>query len=859
MSNITEWIKYELYPTLFNSIDLAFPELDFVRYSGGWRSKYKIDGSEPKNKRPDKTVITKMAPNYILEQGGENITLIDYVIRRNNIAFINAVKKLADVVNLELPKGDTNQENYQAHKEKLTLLEECNNYFIYSLNNVWGQEETDAHLLSLGYSQGTIDAYNKGYEVGFKKGDFDGFVSVYAIDNYLNNVRKYSKEDIKAMELGYIPSQDKLISHLLSKGYSQSLINDTLKLNKAIGSTHKLTIPYRSGGEIKGFKFRTTKDHKPKYINSTGLDKSTGFFNISEIKGDKDVVIVEGELDSLIASAKGIENVVATGGNSISPEMVKDALRRGAKKFSICFDREKGSFDKINKALEVILSEGVNNVYIVTLPEISGEYIEPNSSIHFTIDKTDPDSLIMLQGVEALQEAIDNAIPYYIFKLQETLTKYGEVENEKGQLTPKEIDSLLEEIIETASAITNPIHRDIYKKEFISLKAIKELGITEEAFAITVDNISSTRDKEKQSKDFKDLISKATDLHAKGDTAKALELLDKRVKDVKLQAKKTQFEDLLIPTTEEAVSKRQAQKPESLKTGYRIGGEDLIIPSGAITIIGAPTSHGKTAFLTNLALNVKFSDPTKQAYFFSYEEDSDSILINAFNIFSNNTYSKDNSKSIKSYYATGSDEYILKDMQNLFYKEKDRFFKEIIGSQKLNIKYIDYNSETLTEAIRHLHKNANVGAIFIDYIQLLNLPEGKYKTYSRQEEVKNICQALKDVAVETGLPIILGAQFNRQVKNPIQVTLNNLGEAGDIERIANLIIGLWNGNFPTTGTDGEINDTAKLGASQKGKIYATILKQREGKVGDYELFDFNGNTRKISNEDQKQASGLSFE
>lgn len=799
MSNITEWTKYELYPPLFNSIDLAFPELDFVRYAGGWRSKYKIDGSEPKNKRPDKTVITKNRPNYILEQGGETITLIDYVIRRDNIPFIEAVKKLADVVSLELPKGDISQENYQAHKEKLTLLEECNNYFIDCLEKSTRADE---------------------------------------VRNYLS-FRGYLDEDVKIMELGYIPSQEKLISHLISKGYSQSLINDTLKLNKAIGSTHKLTIPYRSGGEIKGFKFRTTKDHTPKYINSNGLDKSTGFFNISGIKGDKDVVIVEGELDSLIASAKGIDNVIATGGNSISPDMVKDALKRGAKKFSICFDREKGSFDKINKALEVILNEGVNNVYIVTLPDLGA-------------DKTDPDGVIQLQGVEALQEAIDNAIPYYKFKLQGTLIKYGEVQKEKGQLTPKDIDSLLEEVTITASAITNPIHRDIYKKEFISLEPIKELGITEEAFAITVDNISSTRDKEKQSKDFKDLINKATDLHAKGDTAKALELLDKRVKDVKLQDKKTQFEDLLIPTTEEAVRKRQAEKPESLKTGYRIGGEDLIISSGAITIIAGPTSHGKTAFLTNLALNVEFSDPKKQAYFFSYEEDSDSILINAFNIFSNNTYSQNNSKSIKNYFATGSGEYIITDMRNLFYKEKDRFFKEIIGSQKLNIRYIDYNSETLTEAIRYLHKNTNVGAIFIDYIQLLNLPEGKYKTYSRQEEVKNICQALKDVAVETGLPIILGAQFNRTATNPLRVTLNNLGEAGDIERVANLIIGLWNGNFPPTGTDGEINDTAKLGASQKGKIYATILKQREGKVGDYELFDFNGNTRKISNEARKE-------
>ena len=57
MSNITDWIKYELYPTLFESIDTALPEFSFKNFSGGWRSSLKIDLSEPKEKRQDKTVV----------------------------------------------------------------------------------------------------------------------------------------------------------------------------------------------------------------------------------------------------------------------------------------------------------------------------------------------------------------------------------------------------------------------------------------------------------------------------------------------------------------------------------------------------------------------------------------------------------------------------------------------------------------------------------------------------------------------------------------------------------------------------------------------------------------------------------
>jgi len=82
---ITDWIKYELYPALYESIDTALPEHEFKRYSGGWRSKTYLDGSIHKD-RADKTVISKKAPGWILENGGETLSLVDYVIRRDKTA-----------------------------------------------------------------------------------------------------------------------------------------------------------------------------------------------------------------------------------------------------------------------------------------------------------------------------------------------------------------------------------------------------------------------------------------------------------------------------------------------------------------------------------------------------------------------------------------------------------------------------------------------------------------------------------------------------------------------------------------------------------------------------------------------------
>lgn len=461
--------------------------------------------------------------------------------------------------------------------------------------------------------------------------------------------------------------------------------------------------------------------------------------------------------------------------------------------------------------------------------------------------------LILQTGKRIYIKEGDTELREYRYQLRAIFNKYGTIQEESGGLTDRDTNSLLDEVVIISTKL-QPIDKDIFLKEFIELEAIKELGISEESLSITVDRLTSTRDKEAQAKEFKKLLSEATQLQDKGETDKALELLDSKVKEVKLKDKATEFSSLMIPIKENELKERQANKPESLNSGYTIGGEPLLLPSGAISIFTAPTSHGKTTFLINLALNVATASPDKETYLFSYEEDGDSILINTLNTYLDEEISSNNRRTLKSYFTTGSTEYIKSQSKDYFTSTKDKFFRELIKTRRLNIHYSSYNSDTLIEAIRYLHKHAKPGAIFIDYIQLLNLPEGKYKTYSRQEEIKEICIALKDVAVETGLPIILGAQFNREVVNQLKIHATKIGEAGDIERIANLIVGFWNNNFKPLATDGELNEINNKGVAPD-TLYATILKNRGGRIGLEEILSFNGNTGKIKN---SSSSGSSY-
>jgi DNA primase catalytic core len=789
MSNITDWIKTELYPTLYESIDTALPEHEFKRYSGGWRSKTYLTGATHKD-RVDKTVITKQAPGYILEQGGDTLSLVDYIMRRDNIEFIQAVETLTKAVGLQLPKGEVDFNNYQRDKDQVTLLESCNSYFIYCLENSTGADEVRAYLSSRGYSD----------------------------------------TDVKTMELGYIPDQDKLFKYLLSKGYSQTLIDEVVKLNKGIGTTHKLTIPYRSGGSIKGFKFRTVGDATPKYLNSTGLDRLGGFFNLLGIKGDKDIVVVEGELDSLSATARGVNNVVATGSSSISSSQVGDAIKRGAKSFSLCLDTEPGKEEEtaknINSAIEVILGEGVNRVYIVSLPDLGG-------------GKTDPDRLIKESGVDAFKDAIRGALPYYEYKLQELLNKYAKIEDEVG-LQPKDIDRLLDEVVGISCNIPEPTDRDRFKKLFTSLDAIKELGITEESLSITVDRLTSSKNKELRDKELKKLLSEATQLQTKGDTDKALELLNNGVKET---ISKGAIDLLPPPMNFNTLLDEIATLPPAYKTGYSSLDKFVGFTPGAITLIAGRPSHGKTTFMFNLLLEMSKFYKEEKFYFFTYEEPVKNISIKLLNRLIATDLSqyysqvKDlkptNYEFLKSYIKARRT-----DIQPI--EEGKRELQQLIDSQRITIIDKNYSVEELYNLILYLNKKERIGGVFIDYIQRMRTDK---KTQDKRTEIAHISDQVLQIAKDSGLPLILGAQLNRDAK--AKPTLENLKEAGNLEEDANTVLSVYN--------ESREKDENSEGESLKGtrevELEIKALKNREGEPNQTATLIFDKYTGLIKEKD----------
>ena len=330
---------------------------------------------------------------------------------------------------------------------------------------------------------------------------------------------------------------------------------------------------------------------------------------------------------------------------------------------------------------------------------------------------------------------------------------------------------------------------------------------------------------------------------------------DNEYKKIKTELNSNQYTTLLQTQTEDQLKEAIRKIPQGFYSGYDVFLGDkkipIPLPNGAISFFCAPTSHGKTSMLINLALNIATLYPDKQVHFFSYEEAQEPITIKTLNTFTDKELSINNFETLEKYFAVDDLSVIDSKFHQDFTNTKEIFFKELIESSRLNIHYIDFSSENLIEAIHFLHQKNKADIIFVDYMQLLQISEEKKMRLSRQEELKKICIDLKDCAVKTGLPLVLGAQFNREVVNQFKIHSTKIGEAGDIERIASVIVGMWNNNFEPSNLT--IEEEMRLNEFYKADtILIKLLKNRNGRVGGHALLNYNGNRGKIYPNQQTQ-------
>ena len=134
---------------------------------------------------------------------------------------------------------------------------------------------------------------------------------------------------------------------------------------------------------------------------------------------------------------------------------------------------------------------------------------------------------------------------------------------------------------------------------------------------------------------------------------------------------------------------------------------------------------------------------------------------------------------------------------------------------------------------RRLKREANLGLIVLDYLQLMQVHGN---TENRATEISEISRSLKALAKELSVPIIALSQLNRSVeqrtdKRPV---MSDLRESGAIEQDADLIIFIYR------------EEVYKPDTPRKGIADISIAKQRNGPIGDFPL-TFVGRFTKFEN------------
>ena len=416
----------------------------------------------------------------------------------------------------------------------------------------------------------------------------------------------------------------------------------------------------------------------------------------------------------------------------------------------------------------------------------------------------------------------------YRYQLQAIFNKYGEIQEEKGELTDRDKDSLLDEIV-IASNKLQPIDREIFKKEFLSQEAIKELGITQESLSITSERLTVKKETEAQLELSKKTVREYSKAVDSGNLKEAIEILQKGLNNIKV------IGDLLPPFKNyNTILEDISTLPPAYKTGYSSLDSFIGFTPGAITLIAGRPSHGKTTFMFNLLLQMSNIYKDEKFYFFSYEEPQKNISVKILNRLIDTDLSvyfreiKDlpkhtNYEFIKHYIRSGRT-----DIVNI--EEGKRLFKELIDSQRIRIIDRNYSVEELSSLVAQITKKDRVGALFIDYIQRMRTER---KTQDKRTEVAHISDKTLHIAKESGLPIILGAQLNREAKK--EPSLENLKEAGNLEEDANTVISV----YCKAREEEETESGDKTGKQKIVDIKFKTLKNREGEVNTTETLDWD--------------------
>jgi DNA primase len=244
--------------------------------------------------------------------------------------------------------------------------------------------------------------------------------------------RGFNQETLQKFQVGYNPqARDAFAKAAVQNQFSAEVLQ---RSGLVVNRNEELVDNYRgriifpvhnNSGKIIGFGARIIgkADKAPKYINTPENElyvKSKILYGLyfARLAIDKndECLLVEGYTDVISLSQAGVENVVASGGTSLTTDQLR-LIKKYTNNLTIVYDGDSAGVKAALRGLDMALEESLN-VHLVLIP-----------------DNEDPDSYVRLVGAQGFKDFVSqNKKDFILFQLDIMLKDAGNDVNKKNEV-----------------------------------------------------------------------------------------------------------------------------------------------------------------------------------------------------------------------------------------------------------------------------------------------------------------------------------------------------------------------------------------------------------------------------------------
>lgn len=365
---------------------------------------------------------------------GKSGNAIGFLMDLEKYSYVEALKWLANKYNVEVEETEVSPEQklQQQAADSLYIINNFAQHFFsdFLLSSEEGQDIGLSYLKERGFSNDTI----KKFQLGFNPEARDGFTTAALNAQY--NVELLQKSGLVTVRDGR--PMDNYRGRIIFPVHNQS-------------------------GKVLGFGARIikTNDRAPKYINTPENEiyvKSRilygSYFARQAIDKADECLLVEGYTDVISLHQAGVENVVASGGTSLTPDQLR-LVKKYTDNLTIIYDGDSAGIKAALRGMDLAFEAGLN-VKLVLIP-----------------DKEDPDSYVRKVGAAAFKEFIAaNKKDFILFQLEVSLKDAGADSTKKS--------ALVNQVAETISKINKAedfTKQQDYIKQCAEILKIEESGL----------------------------------------------------------------------------------------------------------------------------------------------------------------------------------------------------------------------------------------------------------------------------------------------------------------------------------------------------------------------------------------------